>query len=334
MYKMKTQMTLKHTITSRCKKLWRSKNTIVIQIKGGLGNQLFQYAFATALQKTFNKIVILDSRSFYKGSDQYKRVYSLSNFNIHIKEAPKEMSPPPPTLNIEKNYLKRYRFFKISFIDHNDRYNIINLLKEFKPLGIIYATGYWQSAKVVNLCRKELLDDIKLIQKPHSEFYALRNDIKICKDSTTIHFRQSWNIELPKNKISLHTQSPLPIEYYERAINHIKRVKKNTTFFIFADDIKKATKIMIKLLPSSQYKIIQHRDNNIYDYEYLFLMSECSNVIMSNSSFSWWGAWLRWARAQDKQSKGIYIMPHDWNADGTGKKISKELTFSSSIIHL
>ena len=340
-------MTLNYTITAKCKKLWQNKNTVVIKVMGGLGNQLSQYAFAKALQKMHNKNVNLDAHSFYGGNDRYNRAYLLSKFKIQIEEATKEINDSilsKKTINIKKhNYSKLRRFFKISFINHNEnQFNIVNCLNEFKPLGFIYASGYWHSADIVNLCRKELLDDIQLVHKPSSEFYALINNIKSYKNSTAVHFRQSWNIELPKNqkylgekKINtIHTQNPLPIEYYEQAISIIKKGKKNTKFFIFADDIKKAKDIIYRILPTSEYYIIPHRHKNIYDYEDLLLMSSCSNFIMSNSSFSWWGTWLSWARIQDTQNNNIYIMPHDWNADGSGGKISEELTFSPNIIHV
>ena len=309
---------------------WRNKNTVIIKVMGGLGNQLFQYAFAKALEKTLNKIVMLDAHSFYQGNNPYKRVYLLSNFRIQVKEASKQIINTLPNK-------------KISYIDHNNKkYDIISCFKELKPPGYKYASGYWQSAEIINLCRKELVNDIQLTQKPSSKFYALMNDIKICKNSTAIHFRQSWNLDAPEiqkpheNKItnSVHSQNPLTIEYYEQGIINIKRDKKDTKFFIFADDIKKAKEIIDKIIPTSEYYVIPHRHNNIYDCEDLLLMSEYSNFVMSNSTFSWWGAWLSWARTQDKQNNSIYIMPHDWSANGSGEKTSEELTFSSSIIHL
>ena len=340
-------MIQKYRIALKYNRYWRNKNTVIIKVMGGLGNQLFQYAFAKALQKTLNKIVMLDTHSFYQGNDQYKRVYLLSNFKIQIEEATKETNDSilnNKKLNIKKcNYSKLYRFFKISLINHNEnQFNIVNCLNEFKPLGFMYASGYWHSADIVNLCRKELVGDIQLKQKPSSKFYTLMNDIKICKNSTAVHFRQSWNVDAPQiqksheDKItnSVHSQNPLTIEYYEQAIMNVKRDNKDTKFFIFADDIKKAKEIIAKIIPTSEYYIIPYRHNNKYDCEDLLLMSECSNFIMSNSSFSWWSTWLSWARIQDTQNNNVYIMPHDWNADGSGKKISEELTFSPSIIHL
>ena len=79
-------MIQKYTIALKYNSYWRNKNTVIIKVMGGLGNQLFQYAFAKALEKTLNKIVMLDAHSFYQGNDQYKRVYLLSNFRIQVKK--------------------------------------------------------------------------------------------------------------------------------------------------------------------------------------------------------------------------------------------------------
>ena len=61
---------------------------IVIQISGGIGNQLFQYFYAKRLKKCFNKKKIFLENGFYNNQpkDLDKRKYELSNFeNIEFQ---------------------------------------------------------------------------------------------------------------------------------------------------------------------------------------------------------------------------------------------------------
>ena len=311
----------------------KNKNTVIIALAGGLGNQLFQYAFAKLLEKQLNKNIILDCRSRYR-SDRYKRTYSLSNFQIKIKVADNYILLKIKILFHKfKNRLFN-KFNKMIYLDQNNHtYSIVNCIKEFKTMGLIYANGYWQSAEVVNLCHQELLADIKLVHKASNKYYELKKEISGHKNSTAIHFRQSWNIGNP-TMAQKHTQNTLSLEYYKRAINSVRKDKKGTMFFVFADNVEKAEMMMAKILARSDYRIIHRRNDKNNDCEDLLLISQCQNHIMSNSTFSWWGAWLSWARIAPEENKNIYIMTRDWNTDGMKNPVTKELSFSPNIIYL
>ena len=314
----------------------KNKNTVIITLAGGLGNQLFQYAFAKLLEKQLCKNVMLDGCSRY-ALDLYKRTYSLSNFQITLINKNHRFSNPTFLHNINKKgwgYPKLLRFLMPNYINQdNNKDNIVSCLKEFKTLDLIYAEGLWQSAEVVNLCRQELLADIKLAHKASNEYYALRKEINGHKNSAAIHFRQSWNgggATVPQE----HIQNSLSLEYYKQAINLVRKNKKGTMFFVFADNIEKAEMMMATILSKSDYRIIHRRNDKNNDCEDLLLISQCQNHIMSNSTFSWWGAWLSWAKIPPEENKNIYIMTCDWNTDGMKTSVTKELTFSPNIIHL
>ena len=314
----------------------KNENTVIITLAGGLGNQLFQYAFAKLLEKQLCKNVMLDGCYRY-GLDRYKRTYSLSNFQITLINKKHRFSNPIFLHNINekrRGYYKLLRFLAPNYINQEDKKdNIVSCLKEFKATDLIYAEGYWQSAEAVNLCRQELLADIKLAHKASNEYYELSKEISGHKNSAAIHFRQSWNVG--NSTIGQkHTQNTLSLEYYKRAINLVRKNKKGTMFFIFADNTDKAEMMIAKILSKSDYHIIHRRNDKNNDCEDLLLISQCQHHIMSNSTFSWWGTWLSWAKIPPEENKNIYIMTCDWNADGMKTSVTKELTFSPNIIHL
>lgn len=77
------------------------------------------------------------------------------------------------------------------------------------------------------------------------------------------------------------------IHYYERCMQKMMDIVKNPTFFIFSDDIS-WVKTNLKFKGSELIFI----DNNNSSPEDMRLLYSCNHFIMSNSTFSWWGAYL------------------------------------------
>lgn len=93
----------------------------------------------------------------------------------------------------------------------------------------------------------------------------------------------------------------LPIEYYDLAKRKIEDICGKQEYVVFSDDIS-----WCKENIKADYYIENEKD--IID---LFLISKCKNVIIANSTFSWWGAWLN-------QGSGIVVAPRQWflNTEG------------------
>ena len=68
-------------------------------------------------------------------------------------------------------------------------------------------------------------------------------------------------------------------------------------FILFSDDIDDVAKNM-------DMKRFNHLENET-DVDDLFALSQCDAIIMSNSTFSWWGSWLG-------KKKGKVIAPPIW----------------------
>jgi hypothetical protein len=90
-----------------------------------------------------------------------------------------------------------------------------------------------------------------------------------------------------------------PISYFEDAIGLIGDYEN---IFIFSDDIK-----WCKENINFKNSIFVEGNTNIED---LWLMSLCTNNVISNSSFSWWSAYI------NNNSKKI-IYPKNWFGDFT-----------------
>ena len=288
---------------------------IIIKISGGLGNQLFQYAFGRYLSVKFNTEMKFDVQTNYNSLSFTKRSVGLNNFNIHLEQASKdEINKFKYFENIFLARVERKLVKKMPFL--NKRYLVQNLNKtEYGKADFrnnCYYDGYWQSEDyfepIINKLKKEfkssfipVLDDIN---------NSHLNEIKNSK-SVSIHIRRGDYISIKSNEAIFCTCS---INYYEKAIKYINDKINNPLFFVFSDDIEWVK----NNFKGEQFRIIA---NNSHSPELdLFLMSNCKHNIIANSSFSWWGAWLNQNRNKIVISPSFWlknshcdsITPKDW----------------------
>lgn len=244
---------------------------IYCNLKGGLGNMLFQMAATKSL-------------AIDKNTD-----FSFPNLVSHLKYLDSD-NFYNPNLKHSFEYVRIFEDFSFSPIKQNVK--ILTFPFEYVKIGEIkedvLLDGFFQSEKYFKHNRKEILDMFVFDFKLDDKYNFLKN-----KKTTSIHVRRGDYVNHPNHH---PTQS---LEYYLEAIKILK--DETELFVVFSDDINWC-KENIKL------------DNVVYienekDYIELYLMSVCTNNIISNSSFSWWGAWLN--KNEDKKVIG----PLKWFGD-------------------
>jgi len=242
---------------------------IYCNLKGGLGNMLFQIAATKSL-------------SIDNGVD-----CSFPNLQHHLNYLNNDMSYNPKLkysfdYNIIFNNLKSINPKTNKTINFPFHYHNVQL-----PNEDIMINGFFQSEKYFLHNRKSILEFFNFdeIDKKVRDKYKPLLEGKL----TSIHVRRGDYVKHP-NHHPVQT-----IEYYNKSV---EMVGKDTTIVVFSDDIEWCKKNF-------------NTDNIIYiedekDYIELYLMSLCDNNIISNSSFSWWGAWLN--TNEDKK----VIAPNKW----------------------
>ena len=261
---------------------------IIVQLAGGLANQMFQYAFGRALSLKNSDKLKLDTTGY---TTKNFRQYRLGAYNIKAEIATSEEIKK---LKLPYGLLSRFvrgfrsRILRVQNIDFNP-----GLLEK---KGDQYLTGFFQSEEYFKDIRGVILNDLTLIKPLSIKAEEYLKQIKQAKASVSLHVRRT---DYVTNAAANEHHGICSLMYYEKAIEFLVNKFSGTTFFIFSDDIDWC-KENLKIKQPVIYI------EGLEDYEDLYLMSQCQHNIIANSSFSWWGAWLN--ENEDK----IVIAPTKW----------------------
>jgi hypothetical protein len=229
---------------------------IYCNLKGGLGNMLFQIAAVNAMAIKKNI-----SCSFPNFRDHLNFLNQDTFFNPNMKHADEYAEFLDLICSAP---LEPYRLYSYPF-------EYIDIIPEDTNFGV---DGFFQTEKYFKNERQEILNIIKPNQKIDHILSTKYSFIKedIC---TSIHVRRG---DYTKFSDKHPTQD---IRYYQKALESIGDYG---LILVFSDDIEWCKNIF-------KFKNVYFIENE-KDYIELFLMSRCKNNIIANSSFSWWGAWL------------------------------------------
>lgn len=249
---------------------------IIVRLRGGLGNQLFQFAAAHSLATV--KGVQLKS-DLYTYTKHPFRKYELHNFNISLPEATRDEVHRFTGSNFISRYLnKKSNYFYCPTVFAQPHYHFY---EDFFSLPVpIYLSGYWQSEKyfsnVADSLRKMITPSKPLDQRNSDLIASVRST-----DSVAIHIRRT-------DYTSTSFFKPMDLDYYQRALEAIGKKISKPRFVVFSDDIA-WSKQQLKDLADATF--VDH-NTGADSYKDLLVMAACRNQIIANSTFSWWAAWL------------------------------------------
>lgn len=269
----------------------------IIRFGGGLGNQLFQYAFSIYLRHLYPEQEVLYDAGGFLLENEHNGFDLIDYFHIDIKsiDSVKLKSIVP-----SEYYLRKFKIGKNSIlsklirtiIKNNRNKNNVIIIKD-SPVGSYdrgiehiclqksyhyYFSGNWQNIKyyenIQNIIRDKMVFKVKL--NDHEMQY--QNNIRETR-SVCIHFRRG---DYVNSRFDLCT-----IQYYKTAYGMLKKlVGDELKFYVFSDDLEQATS-MVGFI-DEDITFVQTRNCGID----LYLMSQCKYYIIANSTFSFWAAFL------------------------------------------
>ena len=268
---------------------------IIVKMWGGLGNQLFQYAFGYMMAREHNDNLYLDI-SFYK-KHQYKYV-GHRDFVLQKLNCPMEfIKELPSSIRVIESFIvnrliRRWNgAIKIplgkTYYVKEERHIYMPKVP-YKPGKINYYDGYWQSGLYFEKYKNELANLFTVSFDLPKEIQGFISLISEEKNSVSVHIRKGDF----KGKIG----HPVENQYYIDALIQMKKNINSPCFFVFSDDIEW---VKNNIDFGSRVHFAEYKGPNgaILD---LLCMSKCKHGIMSASTFSWWGNWSK---------EGIVIAP-------------------------
>lgn len=273
---------------------------ITVHMMGNLGNQLFIYAMARSLQLEQNDNLTIDLSGL-------KRRYYCANYKLDDFNLPDDINYNISMLGFwRRNYylltsrifhLQSYicnhyredrlmprtmlrRWFNRGCYYNNDRpyYEYPNSDKQFK-----YIYGYFQSEKYF-IKHKEVIVRELQVKKPISESDAVLIEKMQSENSVAVSIRANMAPENPNVKDNLML-GMIDKDFYYRGMKEIASRVENPVFYIFADSID-----IVKAEYNFPYPVIYVSPED--SSTGLRLMNNCKHYVISNSTFSWWGAYL------------------------------------------
>lgn len=297
---------------------------IIIKYKGGLGNQMFQYAMNLAIEKKYPEQQVMADISHYLLLNEHNGYELEKVWGIHLSAASKKQLkkvspyyyPSAVVLKLPEkirriiagNLQYKYKERKLQKSDdirgcyykQSSHCSYEEEIWNLAESGDWYLDGLWQNVEYFKEVSKEIRQAFCFNNEAEYTDQDLKWKAQIqATNSISVHIRRG---DFQNSKFDICGP-----EYYRNAMetieNKIRAQGEDLTdkkYFFFTDDVE-YTKEAFKDIPEKDKEIIHHETgSSILDME---LMSLCRHHIISNSTFAWWAAWL------DENPEAVTVAP-------------------------
>lgn len=249
---------------------------VILRVKGGIGNQLFQYASAYALARDLNWPLYLDyavSPSIPPNFQPSARDFALDKFQIQLKN----LITKSTKLTANVTPFNEHEMLKRPF------------LKNSQFVGL---EGYFQSIEFW----RNYQQDIKAMFKPKK--CAINSDkLKEMVQTISNSSRESVCVHVRRGDYTYYTKYFLPISFQRIAMRKMigifkSRGKGSPSFFVFSDDIFYALEKLKDFRKDYNVVFVSKEIPQSSSIEEFYLMTLCKHIIFPNSTYSWWIAYL------------------------------------------
>ena len=270
----------------------------IVNILGGIGNQMFQYAFLISLRESTQMEVCYDASVF----QTYPLHYGFEldrRFCISARQAKKE--------EIRKltYYTCSYFWYRVfKRLPHKDTQQFEPSHSVYTPellsdMRDLYYYGIWQDHRYFDAYKHILKKEFSWkepLDSRNQHFY----DVFTMGNTVSIHIRRGDYLKEWRYK------NICELDYYIKAIDHVKRqCGTDLNYAIFSNDILWCQSNIVPLLNGANYTMIDWNQGS-ESYKDMRLMQSCRINIIANSSFSWWAAYL------NVHDAPIVIAPSKW----------------------
>lgn len=278
---------------------------ILVRLSDGLGNQLFQYAYALCVQQCGAEVQ-LDCSWFPEfGLNTLKnatpRAYALGPYSLRLPMAPLRMA--------EKLTYGSGLLAPLRRLLHQRPGLLREGRQNTEPARIAgigadrLIRGFFQEARYPDMVRPALLEDLRLPEESlNAANREMLEQIRSC-NAVAVHIRRGDYL----NADCIGVHGICSAEYYAKAVQRLaEQTGQEPHLFVFSDDAAWVRENFKSPCPVTPVAINSGADGHLD----INLMRHCRHAVIANSTFSWWGAWLI------ENPGKLVIAPEHWFADG------------------
>jgi hypothetical protein len=261
---------------------------IILRQKGGLGNQLFQYAAGLFFAKKYAAALeIVREPDAFANSFGHPRPFLLSNFCITtpVRDLTAWDRLMYSVAVVKKPIAASARFASrtIVYRQHfREDGTFLPALPIARSTKNVYLGGNFQAYQFALNVDADVRTEFRFRNPATDKNLDLLKQIRGVDNSVSLHIRRGDYL------LNCGGRDLMPISYYAHAMNALLQRVSNPTVFIFSDDIAYAR----ENLPRWGGMVFVDHNDEANGHEDLRLMSACRHNIIANSTLSWWGAWL------------------------------------------
>lgn len=273
---------------------------IVTKLMGGMGNQMFQYAFAKYLAIKHNVPVKLDTRFLLdrspKGANFVFRNFDLDIFNLSV-----EVATDAEITSLTHRTGHELTNRVINKLIGRKKNHVFEPHFHFSEKCFLagsnsYLEGYWQSEKyfkpIEGLLRAK---DFSFTSAMSSMATELGNTIQ-SSNSVCVNIRRG-------DFVTNGFHGTKGVDFYSNAELVIGSELNDPHYFVFSDEMDWCTE---NITFAGKVTYVGHEYAGFKFQDYIRLMAMCKHFIIPNSSFAWWAVWLN-----DNKNKMV-VAPKKW----------------------
>jgi|SRR5208337_3347805 len=259
---------------------------MIMCLNGGLGNQMFRYAFARSVSLARDEELFF--HDCFGPEYDVARVYCLDAFNVKVR-----------WIDVSRTDLQKQGLF---YAEKNQGEGAFCYTRDvYNTHRGCYFEGCFQTEKYLNV--PVVREELSVRAAMSAKTLEVAEAISAQSGSTFIHVRRGDYTE--PQQVEIHGN--MTMNYYRSAMSYIRERVSDARFFVFSDDPEWCQEKFSDCQAVAHNKPGTKKGGPGQEHEDMWLMSLCKNAIIANSSFGWWGAWLG-----DGNPKRIVVAPEYW----------------------
>lgn len=283
---------------------------IIVRLKGGLGNQMFQYALGRVLALKNNTGLVFNTESYLDKSKRpfgrytIERNYDLDVFNIYERVASKKEIPFVHRMYFKGGLMLIFDAVRRRILRHKTQELYFKEFNsELLSLGSnIYLDGFFQSFKYFIGYEDIIKKDFTIKNQIPENVKKLKEEINGL-ESLCIFVRR-------KDFVGNKYHEVVDENYYERGLSILNKDINIDKVYVFSDDLNWC-KENLNLKFNKEVMFVGNEYAGSKWELHMYLMSFCKYFVIANSTFAWWPAWL-----SEREGKTV-IVPNKWVGDNS-----------------